>query len=101
MTPLILFKILIVTFAITEIIRRPLFELKIKLKNKYTQFLLGKLYCWYCVTFWVTLGFTLDLFAASMMATISMVIQYGISIYKDYKFIQKNKKEDKKNEQSN
>lgn len=89
----LLSKILLVTYVITEIIRRPIFELKLKLKtkNKYVQFFLSKLYCWYCVTFWVSLYYTMDIFMSSFLSVSSMIIQYLISIYKDYKLIKKNK----------
>jgi len=59
------------------------FELKSKVKYKWIQFLISKTYCWKCLSFWLTLFSTGNIFLASQVSLLAIIIEEGIEIIKE------------------
>lgn len=50
------------------------YELKFYTKSKILQFLISKTYCWKCLSFWLTLIATCNIFIAATVSIISIII---------------------------
>lgn len=71
-----LIKILIITKVLIDMFGSIIFELKLKIKNKYITLLICKLICWKCTTFWSTLFISTNLFYACLNVILVYIIEY-------------------------
>lgn len=75
-TTITLIKYLIMTYVLIDLFGSIIFELKLKIKNKYIKLLISKLICWKCTTFWITLILTSNLFFACINVCLIYIIEY-------------------------
>lgn len=69
---ILIFKLLILTYVLSNMFSI-LFELKPYVKWKPLQFLMTKLYCWKCLSFWLTLFLTKDIYISSQVSLLAMI----------------------------
>lgn len=67
--------ILILCYIFIQMFSEVLFEVKTNVKNKLLKFIISKLYCFKCLTFWTTLILTGDVFFSSKMSLIVIVYE--------------------------
>lgn len=77
---LTIFKILICTYVVIDFVSElsmPYFDaINKKINNKLLKFLIGKLFCWKCVSFWSTLLITLSFTDACIAVFFTYIVSY-------------------------
>jgi len=71
----------VIAFVLTNMFKNVLFELKLKVKNTFLQFIITKLYCLKCFSFWMTLIFTLSITCAAFVAFTAIIFETINNIY--------------------
>jgi hypothetical protein len=71
---MLIIKLTILTYILSDMLSI-FFELKPYVKFRPIQFLMTKLYCWKCLSFWVSLAYTGDIFIAATVSLISIIIE--------------------------
>lgn len=68
-------QLFIIAFVFTDMFKNILFELKLKTKQKLLQFLITKLYCLKCFSFWMSLIVTCNIYNAAIVAFIAIIFE--------------------------
>jgi hypothetical protein len=71
-------KIIPLAFIISLMLSEVLFELKTKIKKIYIQYIVTKLYCFKCLSFWLTLAITKDVYFATLNALCAIIFEETI-----------------------
>lgn len=66
--------LLVLSAVIASLTGEVLFNLKLKVRNYFLQFLITKLYCFKCISFWLTLAVTHNVYTASLTALIALTL---------------------------